>query len=156
MEKLATPFQEHIHYRDLDMYSVLYHPKYFELCDNARNQAFKEFGYPIEDQLKDKVGFTVGGITDVVFRRPIFMDEKIFIFTKFSKTSTKSCLVEHWIQSCDDHEKRATTEIFKAKYNLVFVSIGEVAEYPLNISNIQKMKVVNFNSMAQGIFELPT
>ena len=152
MEKLATPFQEHIHYRDLDMYSVLYHPKYFELCDNARNQAFKEFGYPIEDQLKDKVGFTVGGITDVVFRRPIFMDEKIFIFTKFST----DVLHGQTYTILKKKKKRATTEIFKAKYNLVFVSIGEVAEYPLNISNIQKMKVVNFNSMAQGIFELPT
>lgn len=59
-------------YKDLDMYSVLYHPRYFEFSDTARNRAFQDFGYPIEEQMKDKVGFTVAGIENAAFMRPFY------------------------------------------------------------------------------------
>ena len=68
-------FTTRINYKDLDMYSVVFHPNYLALVDDARNSAFAEFGYPVEEQLKDKVGFTVAEISNLTFKRPLFMGE---------------------------------------------------------------------------------
>jgi YbgC/YbaW family acyl-CoA thioester hydrolase len=148
MTKISSAFSFKIHYKDMDMYSVLYHPKYFEICDSARNEAFKEFGYPVEKQLSDKVGFTVGGITDVQFKRPIFISESLYVFTRLQILSPKNCLAEHWIQENPNYDDQLMGAIFKAKFNLVFVSIEEVIGYPLNNKNIEDMKVIPFNEMA--------
>lgn len=134
-------------YRDLDMYSVLYHPRYFELADCARNQAFEDFGYPIEEQLLEKVGFTVAGIENVSFKRPLFMGEEITIFTEVVDVSKKSCKVAHWIclgsgSSVDSDKSKA---IFLATYCLVFVSLSGIEEYPLNGTNITGMRAVEFH-----------
>ena len=66
-----------IHYKDLDMYSVVYHSNYLVLVDDDRNRAFADCGYPIEDQLSDKVGFTVASITNLNFKRPLFMGNQL-------------------------------------------------------------------------------
>lgn len=140
-------------YRDLDMYSVLYHPRYFELADAARNQAFEDFGYPIEEQLLDKVGFTVAGIENVSFKRPIFMAEEVTIFTEVIDASKKSCEVMHWINlgkdpSTGDDKSKA---IFCATYSCVFVSIAEIKEFPLNADNIIGMKAIEFNEKVKTL-----
>jgi YbgC/YbaW family acyl-CoA thioester hydrolase len=140
-----------VHYKDLDMYSVMYHPKYFELLDSARNQAFEDFGYPIEEQCQDKVGFTVAGIDDVVFKRPLFMGEICTVYTEVASISARSCKVLHWIKLGDlleeelDSELKMKNLIFKATYNLVFVSIEDVIEFPLNAENVSRMKSIEFN-----------
>ena len=140
-----------ITYKDLDMYSVLYHPRYFEFADTARNQAFKDFGYPIEEQLKDKVGFTVASINNVAFKRPLFMSEVITIFTEVTSVSIRSCEVLHWINLGEDHSEATTDSIkfvkaiFKAEYDLVFVDISGIPDFPLNCHNINQMKTVPFN-----------
>lgn len=138
-------------YRDLDMYSVLYHPRYFELADNARNQAFEDFGYPVEEQLRDKVGFTIAAIDNVAFKRPLFMGEEVTIYTEVTDASSKSCKVTHWINlgkedsELFDGENKFSKAIFKANYTLVFVSIAAIEEYPLNGKNISGMKTQDFN-----------
>ena len=143
-------FKTKVTYRDLDMYSVAYHPKYFEFADTARNQAFADFGYPVQDQLKDKVGFTVAGMENVSFNRPLFMGEEITVFTEASDFTSKTCKVTHWINVGSGdfdivEESKFSKAAFKATYTLVFVSIGEVGEFPLNAENIKKMKVVEFS-----------
>lgn len=144
-------FFSKIAYRDLDMYSVLYHPRYLEFADTARNQAFQDFGYPIEEQLKDKVGFTVGGISNVLFKRPLFMGEEITVFTETISVTSKSCEVLHWITLGKDEteilkgEEKFSKAIFQASYKLVFVSIKDISEFPLNGVNIQNMKAISFN-----------
>lgn len=142
-------FKTKVLYRDLDMYSVAYHPKYFEFADTARNQAFEDFGYPVQDQLKDKVGFTVAGMENISFKRPLFMGEEITVFTEASDFTSKTCKVTHWINlGIDDSEisdeNKFSKAVFKATYTLVFVSIDEIKDYPLNAGNIKKMKVVEF------------
>jgi YbgC/YbaW family acyl-CoA thioester hydrolase len=132
------------------MYSVAYHPKYFEFSDTARNQAFEDFGYPVQDQLKDKVGFTVAGMENVSFKRPLFMGEEITVFTEASDFTSKTCKVTHWINVGSDdsdivEESKFSKAAFMATYTLVFVCIGEVGEFPLNAENIKKMKVVEFS-----------
>lgn len=143
-------FKTKVSYRDLDMYSVAYHPKYFEFADTARNQAFEDFGYPVQEQLKDKVGFTVAGMENVSFKRPMFMGEEITVFTEATDFTNKTCKVTHWINlGSDDSEILAENKfakaIFKATYTLVFVSIDEIKEFPLDAENIKKMKVAEFS-----------
>lgn len=145
-----------IAYRDLDMYSVLYHPRYFEFADTARNQAFQDFGYPIEEQLKDKVGFTVGGINNVLFKRPIFMAEEITVFTETVSVTPKSCEVLHWITLGKDETEIATGDeklskaIFQATFKLVFVSMEDISEFPLNGKNIKNLKAISFNEKVKS------
>jgi YbgC/YbaW family acyl-CoA thioester hydrolase len=143
-------FNTKVSYRDLDMYSVAYHPKYFEFADTARNQAFADFGYPVQDQLKDKVGFTVAGMENVSFKRPLFMGEEIDVFTEASDFTNKTCKVTHWINVGNDdseiiEESKFSKAVFKATYTLVFVSIDEIGEFPLNAENIKRLKVVEFS-----------
>lgn len=144
-----------IHYKDLDMYSVMYHPRYFELADSARNQAFKDNGYSIEEQLGDKVGFTVAGIDEVTFKRPLFMGEDVSIFSEVIEVSSRSCMIRHWMSLSDellnieDPRSELVNAVFIATYTLVFVSIDEIGEYPLNGSNIKRMKVVSLNDKAK-------
>lgn len=145
-------FVAKVQYKDLDMYSVMYHPNYFQFADDARNQAFADFGYPIEEQLKDQVGFTIGSMNDVVFKRPLFMGETVTIFTEVMKISSRSCEVMHWIELGDksleislDGVDKMVNAVFKAVYTLVFVSTAEINEYPLNALNIKRMKTINFN-----------
>lgn len=150
-------FHSKIAYKDLDMYSVLYHPRYFEFADTARNQAFQDFGYPIEEQLKDKVGFTVAGIHNVAFKRPLFMNEAITIFTEVTSVSLKSCDVLHWINLGKDELEIGTAEmklqkaIFKAEYKLVFVDISGIVDFPLNASNISGMKAIAFTDKVKSL-----
>lgn len=145
-----------IAYKDLDMYSVLYHPRYLEFADTARNQAFQDFGYPVEEQFKDKVGFTVAGIDNVMFKRPLFMGELITVFTEVTSVTSKSCEVQHWITLGKDESELAKGEdkfinaIFRATYRLVFVSIAEIEEFPLNSKNIKGMKAVAFNEKVKS------
>lgn len=145
-----------VEYRDLDMYSVVYHPKYFEILDSARNQAFQDYGYPVEEQLRDKVGFTVAAIEGVTFSRPMFMGEEISVFTEVTEVSKKSCKVLHWITlgtippDFSDPEKKYSSAIFKACYTLVFVSIEAITEYPLNKDNIFGLKTLPFNEKVKS------
>jgi YbgC/YbaW family acyl-CoA thioester hydrolase len=136
-----------VHYKDLDMYSVVYHPNYLVLVDDARNRAFADYGYPIEDQLSDKVGFTVAGITNLSFKRPLFMGESIDIYTELISTSNRSCEVLHTIRLSNSSE--ADPDVFSANFQLVFVSISDIEQFPLNSSNIKKMKVIPFNDRAK-------
>ncbi len=143
-------FKTKVSYRDLDMYSVAYHPKYFEFADTARNQAFEDFGYPVQAQLRDKVGFTVAGMENVFFKRPLFMGEEITVFTEASDFTSKTCKVTHWINLGSDDseivsESKFSKAVFKATYTLVFVSIDEIEELPLDAENIKKMKVIDFS-----------
>lgn len=137
-------------------YSVVYHPKYFEILDSARNQAFQDYGYPIEEQLRDKVGFTVAAIEGVTFSRPMFMGEEISIFTEVTEVSKKSCKVVHWITlgalapDFTDSKKKYSSSIFKAHYTLVFVSIEAIGEYPLNKDNIFGLKALPFNQKVKS------
>lgn len=139
-------------YKDLDMYSVLYHPKYFELVDTARNQAFEDFGYPVEEQLKDKVGFTVASIDGVRFKKPIFMGQKISVYTKVTSVQSKSCIVLHWITN-EEHESLEDdleSAIFIATYTLVFVDISLIPDFPLNAQNIKGMRAITFNEKVKS------
>lgn len=133
-----------IQYCHLDTYSVVFHPRYLEIADSARNQAFADFGYPVEEQLKDKVGFTVGSIDEVRFKRPLFMAEDIIVSTEVMDVSRKSCRVRHWI-NVGTNTNEFKDAIFSAIYTLVFVSIEDVNEFPLNAENVKKMKAVEFN-----------
>jgi YbgC/YbaW family acyl-CoA thioester hydrolase len=142
-----------IKYSDLDMYSVLYHPNYLELLDTARNQAFKFYGYPIEEQFADKVGFTVAGINNVEFKRPLFMDENISIFTEVISFTKRSCEVRHWIE-LDSSEKEAKKVIFKAEYSLVFVSIAGVDGFPLNAHNVKGLKAIEFTDKVKTLLNI--
>lgn len=148
-------FHTKVGYKDLDMYSVVYHPKYFEFADTARNQAFQDFGYPVEEQLKDKTGFTIAGMENVSFKRPLFMGEEITVFTEVVEVSTRSCKVLHWISlGSDTHDidlaNKLVRAIFHATYTLVFVSLEEVGGYPLNGENIKKMKAIPFNGKVKA------
>lgn len=138
-----------IQYKDLDMYSVTYHPRYFEFADSGRNQAFADFGYSVEEQLKDRVGFTIAGMQEVAFNRPLFMGEEITVFTEVIEVGRKSCKVNHWItlgydKSDIDKDNKFGAAIFKATYSLVFVSIAQVS-LPLNRENIKDMKAIEFS-----------
>ncbi|MFP5386038.1 MAG: acyl-CoA thioesterase [Bacteriovoracia bacterium] len=137
-------YKLNIQYCHLDMYSVVYHPRYLEIADSARNQAFSDFGYPVEEQLKDKVGFTVGSIDEVRYKRPLFMSEEITVSTEVLDVSKKSCRVRHWI-NVGSGASNLESAIFSADYTLVFVSIEDINEFPLNTENIKRMKAVEFN-----------
>lgn len=143
-------YQLKIQYSHLDMYSVVFHPRYFEITDSARNQAFADHGYPVEEQLKDKVGFTVGSIDEVRFKRPLFMSEEIVVSTEVIDISKKSCRVRHWI-NLSSGQSKLEDSIFSAIYTLVFISIDEVNEYPLNAVNIKKMKAIEFNQKVNNL-----
>lgn len=152
-KQIVHRFHTKVSYKDLDMYSVTYHPNYFVFADTARNQAFEDFGYPVEEQLRDKVGFTVAGIENVSFKRPLFMGEEITIFTELLEASSKSCKVLHWIFLGHDTEEidpdnKLSKSVFFATYTLVFVSLENVNEYPLNGENIKKMRAIPFNGKA--------
>jgi acyl-CoA thioesterase FadM len=133
----------------------MYHPKYFELADTARNHAFESLGYPVEEQLKDLVGFTIASIDGATFSRPLFMGEEVTVFTEFRYKTARSCEVIHWIKlgntEITDTEARFEGNVFKANYTLVFVSLAEVNEFPLNSINIKKMKAIPFNERAGKI-----
>jgi acyl-CoA thioesterase FadM len=101
-------------------------------------------------QFKIKVGFTVAGMENVSFKRPLFMGEEITVFTEASEFTSKTCKVIHWINVGSDDseitkENKFSKAAFKATYTLVFVSIDEIEEFPLNAENIKKMKVVEFS-----------
>lgn len=151
-------FVTKIHYKDLDMYSVMYHPKYFELADTARNQAFESLGYPVEEQLMDLVGFTIASIDGANFSRPLFMGEVVTVFTEFKTKTARSCEVLHWIKLGDadivSEEEKFEGSVFKASYTLVFVSLSEVKEFPLNSINIKKMKAIPFNEKVTKLIGL--
>lgn len=143
-------YQLKIQYCHLDMYSVVFHPRYLEIADSARNQAFADFGYPVEEQLKDKVGFTVGSIDEVRFKRPLFMGEEIVVSTEVLDVSKKSCRVRHWI-NVGSGTNEFKDAIFSAIYTLVFVSIEDINEFPLNADNIKRMKAVEFNQKVKTL-----
>jgi YbgC/YbaW family acyl-CoA thioester hydrolase len=132
------------------MYSVVYHPRYFEIADSARNQAFSDFGYPVEEQLKDKVGFTVGSIDEVRYKRPLFMSEEITVSTEVLDVSKKSCRVRHWM-NVGSGDSNLESAIFSAVFILVFVSIEDINEFPLNAENIRRMKAVEFNLKVKSL-----
>jgi YbgC/YbaW family acyl-CoA thioester hydrolase len=139
-------WQYKIRYSDLDMYSVLYHPNYFKICDSARNQAFEDYGYPVEEQLLDKVGFTIGSIKDVRFLRPIFMAEEIIVTTETIDVGRKSCRVKHAFSLLSKRDEI----IFAAEYNLVFVSLNNIGEFPLNANNFNRLQTMEFTPKAKG------
>lgn len=143
-------FATKISYKDLDMYSVVYHPNYLELADTARNQAFEDFGYPIQEQLKDKVGFTVAAISNVLFKRPLFMGEEITVFTEVINASTKSCEVLHRIELKSSEETSTSLEVFRASYTLVFISIADIQDFPLNSDNIKAMRSIPFSDKVRS------
>ena len=141
-------FTTWVRYSDLDMYSVVYHPNYLILLDSARNQSFKDFGYPVEEQFKDKVGFTIAGIKNIEFKRPLFMDEKIDIFTEVISFSKRSCEVKHWIQL--NQPDGAGIIVFNAHYNLVFVTISEIEDFPLDAQNVKGLKSLEFTAKVRS------
>lgn len=147
--KTIHKYTSKIHYRDLDMYSVMYHPRYFELADTARNQAFESLGYPVEEQFKDLVGFTIASIDGATFSRPLFMGEEVTVFTEFRTKTSRSCEVIHWIKlgnaDLTSEDTKFEGSIFKANYTLVFVSLAAVKGFPLNSINIMEMKAIPFN-----------
>ena len=126
-----------IRYKDLDMYSVLYHPNYFKLLDDARNEFFESIGYPIETQFKNKVGFTVAAINDVTFKRPLFMAEEVMVSTEVNKISQKSLELSHKIVDAPNNSL-----VFEATLSLVFVNIEGIL-LPLTKDSISNMRTQN-------------
>lgn len=156
--KKIHKYNSKIQYRDLDMYSVMYHPRYFELADTARNQAFESLGYPVEEQFKDLVGFTIASIDGATFSRPLFMGEEVTVFTEFRTKTSRSCEVTHWIKlgnaDITSEEDKFGGSVFKANYILVFVSLAAVKGLPLNSMNIRDMKAIPFNEKAVRLLGL--
>lgn len=153
-------YNDQVRYNHLDMYTVAYHPNYFIFLDKARNQAFKDFGYSVEDQLKDKVGFTVASMDNISFRRPLFMNEEITIYTKCFEKGDKSCKVKNYItltkDYSDDEIENLNSDprvIFSATLNLVFVSIKDIPSWPLNSQNIKDLKTVIFSDKIKKSFD---
>ena len=142
-------FLTKITYKDLDMYSILYHPRYFEILDTARNQSFQDYGYPIEEQLKDKVGFTVASIDNVQFRRPLFMAEDISVFTEVKSVHSKSCSVQQKISIGKTYDQNHNS-VFEATFSLVFVDISKINEFPLNAENISRMRAIPFTEKVKS------
>ena len=137
-------------YDNIDMYSVMYHPEYLKVCDKARNKAFEDYGYPVEQQLKDKVGFTIGGI-NCRYSSPILMGEKLSVFTKCVEANKNRCKVFHYITlETDDHvdigdEASKKKILFSAEYTLVLVSIDKISEFPLSRQNVKSLEVREFS-----------
>ncbi len=147
-------YKTKVRYDDLDMYSVAYHANYFKFLDQARNQAFEELGYPIEEQLKDKVGFTVGAINKAIFSRPLFMAEEISVFSEVIETSSKACKVRQVIAPAAQEAIKSLDEIkdiiFDSELRLVFVSFKEAGELPLDLKSVGKIQAIAFNEKAKS------
>ena len=148
-------FDTKIRYNDLDMFTVTYHPNYLVLCDKARNQAFEDFGYPIQDQLKDKVGFTVGSIDKCRFNRPLFMGEEVSVFTKLLEHTSKTLKVRQLIcpKGVNDNESNTDVDIyehiaFSLDITLVFVTIESIKSMPLSLNNASGIRAVDFSAKA--------
>ena len=131
-----------IKYKHLDMYSVLYHPRYFELLDDARNQFFEDIGVPIEKQFQDQIGFTVAAIENADFLRPIFMAENITVTTEVINISKKSMKVKHGILINNE-------PVFSADYSLVLVSIQGIDRLPLSLENSSKLRTVEIDNQTK-------
>lgn len=153
--KETHKFDDIVRYNDLDMYSVAYHPNYFVFVDKARNQSYSDYGYPIAEQLKDKVGFTIRAIDNVNYYSPLFIDDKITVLTECIKSGKTSCVIKSEIYRSNDKQNIETAEmqiVFSSLQTLVFVSIEEISSLPLGQKNIHLLKVIPFNEKARNSF----
>lgn len=101
------------------------------------------------------MGFTVAGIENAAFMRPLFMGETITVFTEVASVSSKSCIVWHWINLGKDEsdiltEDEKFSKAVYAQLKLVFVDISEISEFPLNAQNIRGMKAIPFNEKVKS------
>ena len=110
--------QHHVSYRayfeDTDAGGVVYHANYLNFCERARTELLLDSGFTNRDLQKNlNVIFVIRHIESDYFK-PIFLEDKIDIYTTISDIRRSSTVFDHIIKRGDD-------VVYSAKMTLVCV-----------------------------------
>ena len=84
--KKTFEYKQPVYFSDVDMGGVLYHARYFDYCDRARQGALAELGFSFRDMLSMNVGIAVAG-AKVSFKRPVYFGDEVLIRSRLKEMS---------------------------------------------------------------------
>lgn len=97
--------QHHVSYRvyfeDTDAGGVMYHGNYINFCERARTELLLDCGYTNRDIQQDlKILFVVRHL-DAHYLKPLFLEDKVDIYTSLHHIKNSSMVFNHVIKKDD-------------------------------------------------------
>jgi YbgC/YbaW family acyl-CoA thioester hydrolase len=125
--------------RETDLAGYAFYGNYLGYMDDARLAHFKEIGFDIQRMKRTAFAFTVAEV-HVWYLEPVYFQQDIWVYTRFTKLSDKAIKAEHVITKAEvpDDKVDEPFESFpgvchRGETTLVGISLAEkkVASIPL-------------------------
>ncbi|HIE16491.1 MAG TPA: acyl-CoA thioesterase [Bacteroidales bacterium] len=125
-----------IRFNDIDIAGHVNNAMYFQYLDLARLQYFDKV---FDDTIKWKKAGLVLAKIEINFLEPVFLNEKLFVYTKIDKIGNKSIqMYQHIIKSIDKKE------ILVSISTSVLVGYDYIKKRSFEIPKKWKEKILNF------------
>ena len=86
-------YSQPVYFSDVDIGGVLYHPRYLDYYDRARNAAIKEKGISYLEFIRSGYALVVAD-AHIKYLRSVSFEQEIHIYSRFLKISNRSVTAE--------------------------------------------------------------
>lgn len=129
MTKNVHHYSQIVHFSDVDVGGVLYHPRYLDYLDRARLSALKDNGLSYGEFIQLGYALVVAEV-QIKYLRPAFFEENLHIYSSISEVKDRILIVNQVIskqvlkteiQNIDEIENQVTN----ARITLVCINLKD-------------------------------
>ena len=89
-------FSQEVNFPDIDLGGGMYHGRYLDYYDRARQKILTDNGISFGKMLKEKTALVVAEM-NLQFKKPIFFEDRVYIYSKIISRRDKSLQIEQII-----------------------------------------------------------
>jgi YbgC/YbaW family acyl-CoA thioester hydrolase len=126
--QLIFTYFHKVRFSEVDAGQALYHPRYLEIFDGARENMFEELDHPVNKMLKNGEALSVVDL-QIKYRKPCFLADPLVVETQVTELRPKVLILNQRIfRPAQEHDpiEPSRTLCTEAKITLIHVSLAEM------------------------------
>ncbi len=136
-------YSQLVNFPDIDISGALYHGRYLDYYDRARQTILKENGISFAQMFEDKVALIIGEFK-LRFQKPIVFENEIHIYSKISKVGSKTIGIEQVMKTSHNPQDSYDSIVESGDWS-------NLAEFTVICVDLLKMKAVTLPDNIKAI-----
>ena len=140
--KKIYEYTQPVHFSDVDMGGVLYHARYFDYCDRARQSALEELGFAFKDMLSMNLGIALAS-AKIAFKRPVYFGDAVLIRSKVKEVTGTMVIIDQEIYECGEVQNyenpRARSHV---EVHIVFIDLATKKKTGIPLDLLAKLEII--------------